>query len=98
MNNEKFDRVLSELGGARKDTSRLERGFETRTMARIRAYRERQPAFFFMAWRMAPALIMLFIATSAWLHVSGTDMDIDAIAATNAHHDGIKLVSYMSGE
>ncbi len=98
MDDTSFDRLLGRLGAGRRDTSRLELGFETRVMARIREDREQQPAFFRMAWRLAPVFVSLFVVVSSWVYITGNDPDIDHIAHTNARHEGIQLVKYMSGD
>ncbi|MBI5179166.1 MAG: hypothetical protein HZA04_07900 [Nitrospinae bacterium] len=98
MDEQRFDGLLGKLAQRRVDTSRLERGFETRVMARLRAEQEEQSSALFLAWRLAPAFIALFIFVTALAQVFGTDMEIDHIAASPARQDGIQLVRYMGND
>ena len=66
MNDNELDKVFGAARKARPDTARVEYGFETRLLARIRAERERATPWFVFAWRLMPAFAAVVVAIGVW--------------------------------
>jgi hypothetical protein len=100
--NDHTDKQLADLfaaaRAAKPDTSRIEYGFETRLLARIRETRRAMP-WFAWAWKLCPAFASLVIALGMWAFapVSSTEAKIDLRAAAIAgSNDELALVEYFS--
>jgi hypothetical protein len=93
-----FDRLLRAAGQQAPDTSRLEFGFETRLMARLRE--ERSTSVFTWAWRLAPFFGALAIAAGLWSRSATAAADSlgSLVVEASRGHQNATLVSFLTGE
>lgn len=61
-----LDKLLQAARQAKPDTSRLEFGFETRLLARLRAERAAAAPWYALAWRLAPVFAAVVLAWGVW--------------------------------
>ena len=82
------------------DTSRVEFGFETRLMARLREERNPWAAVAAVAWRLCPFFAALAIAAGIWSRIPAVRADADAILLAEASRSGEErvLLSYFTGD
>jgi hypothetical protein len=92
MNDERVERLFRAARGARTDTARVELGFETRLMARIRA--QRAEPWFAWAWRLAPVFAAVVVALGAWNYASGP---VDLTTALAGHSEDALFASTLAG-
>lgn len=98
MDDAKLDRLLLALRERVVDTTRLDHGFETRMMAVLRQRQAREPAVFFMAWKLAPMFLALLVAVGGWVYsVSGPQGGVH-ITAIGVGHEEVQMVRYMTGD
>lgn len=91
---EKLDALFAAARTAAPDTSRLEYGFETRLLARLRG--DRGVSLFAWAWRLCPFFAAMALAVAWWNHSSlRTETEIVAEAAQGS--DEQMLVAYLTG-
>ena len=77
------------------DTSRLEYGFETRLLARLRE--ENGASLFAWAWRLCPIFAALALAVGWWL-LSAEHSDAYSRLASEATPGNEELLAYMTGD
>ena len=70
MNDEQLNKLF-QAARAKPDTSRVEYGFETRLMARLRT--DAAP-WFAMAWRLVPVFAAIVVALGVWNYAGSTDL------------------------
>jgi hypothetical protein len=68
--NEKLEQLLTAARAVRPDTARVELGFETRLLARLRAMRAAEPPWFAYAWKLAPFFASIVLALGVWTFVT----------------------------
>ena len=75
VNDDHLNEMLRAARDARPDTSRVEFGFETRLMARIRGERAAKAdvPLFSWAWRLCPAFAAVTVALGVWTWFSPPD-------------------------
>jgi len=96
MNDDQLNELFEKARDAGPDTSRLEYGFETRLLARIRAGRERQAGSLFgWAWRLCPYFAGIVAALGVWAWYSPSP-DPEAMAKTGEENSA--LVEYFTGD
>ncbi len=98
MNDEHMNRLIRTARTAKPDTSRVEYGFETRLMARIRADRaSRQEAgWFAYAWKLMPVFAAVVIGLGVWNYVGAEPGDLATLIADG--HEETSLVSGVTGD
>ena len=81
-----------------RDTERVQLGFETRLMARLRE--ERSASVFAWAWKLAPFFATIAIAAVIWSRTPAARVAADAHLFAEAASDRAEraLLSYMTGE
>ena len=94
------DRKLEALFAAARaegdrDVSRVEFGFETRLMARVREERGAGFSVASWAWRLCPFFAAVAIATAMW---SRSQVDFELITSATGLDEERALVAYMTGE
>lgn len=99
--NDKPDPNLEALFGAARaaepDVSRLEYGFETRLLARLRE--DRGISIFGWAWRLCPVFLALAVVVGWWSHTSLRNEAEVLFVAEAAHgNDDQMLVAYLTGD
>jgi len=95
MNDEELDALFKKALEAKHDTSKLEYGFETRLMARIRAGRE-SASIFGWAWRLCPYFAGVVVALGGWLYFSPQQIDLQAMSGNDS--DDLQVVEYFTGD
>jgi hypothetical protein len=89
-----LDKLFQSARQAKPDTARVECGFESRLLARLRAERERPAPWFVMSWRLAPVLAAVVIALGAW-NLIGDGVDLPAALGGV---DESLLFSHLTGD
>lgn len=100
--NDKPDSSLEALLRAARheipETSRLEYGFETRLMARLRD--ERGTSIFSWAWRLCPFFAVLAVSAAIWSRSTAARVESDATVLAEAVQstDETVLMAFMTGD
>jgi hypothetical protein len=98
MNDERLDKMFKTARGATRDTARVEFGFETRLMARIRAERPQKAAWFSFAWKLMPVFAAIVVALGVWNVASVSEEQTDLASVITADADESPVVSHLAGE
>lgn len=81
MNDEQLNKMF-QAARAKPDTARVEFGFETRLMARLR---ESAAPWFALAWRLMPAFAAVVLVAGAWCYNEQRHVSLDvALAGSGA--------------
>jgi hypothetical protein len=96
--NDELDKLFKAGRSAKRDTSRLEFGFEARLLARIRAERQQPMPWFAWAWRLAPVFLAIVAALGVWNYSASNAGPADLRTALTGNSDESILVSYFTGE
>jgi hypothetical protein len=94
---DRLERLFAVARTARTDTARVEYGFETRLLARLRAERERPALWAAWTWRLIPAFAGVVLALGVWHCAVPGGEDADPATALAAGFDQ-ELVAYFTGE
>ncbi len=98
MNDEQLNELFKAARSAKRDTARVEFGFETRLLARLRAERSQTGPWYAFAWKLMPVFAAIVVALGAW-NVAGFRSDpADLNAAITANTDESPVASYLAGE
>jgi len=92
----KLDELFATFRSESPDTSRLEYGFETRLLARLRG--ERQPEmepWFALAWRFCPIFAGIVVALCIWTYFSPPDIDLQTLVKSGG--DETQLTEFFTG-
>ena len=99
--NDEPDKRLDELFAAARlqkpDTSRLEYGFETRLMARLRGERDEDAPWYACAWRLSPVFAAIVVALGIWSYCSPQDPEWQAATAVGPAGDETQMADYLTG-
>ena len=96
---DRLDRLFAEARKVPVDVSAVERGFETRFMARLKERLEQREPWYAWGWRLAPvffAATVLLVVLSLYQD-PGWVPDSAAIYSGTAHEQ-IALVDHLTGE
>jgi hypothetical protein len=74
---DRLDEVFRAARQAPTDTARLEFGFETRLLARLRAERTTALPWAEMVWRLVPVFAAVVVALGVWAHASAPLTTLD---------------------
>src|SRR5580698_5161500 len=91
----RLDELLSAVRAQKPDTSRLEYGFETRLMARLREERSAARPWYAFAWRLSPVFAGIVVALGIWTYCSPQDPEVQT--AVNSASDESQMVEYLTG-
>ena len=97
MNPDPLDSLFRVVRDDAPDTSRMEFGFETRVMARIRT--ERRSSWQGWAWRLCPFFTALAVAAGSWFYTHR-----DSAPDAESFYDAVRLAGtpivnyYLTGE
>lgn len=94
----KLDKLFAAARKAGLYAPEREYGFETRVMAKIRAERESQKAFFIWEWRLIPLFVSFIIFLGIWIYASESRSMIDLSALTQIGNEEAVLAAYLTGE
>ena len=89
--NDKLDKLFQAARTVPPDTARIEFGFETRLLARLRA--EPVPWFAF-AWKLMPVFAAIVVGLGVWNHVTPP---LDLPALLGGHGSGELLANALAG-
>ncbi len=95
---EKLDRLFAEARKAELYDPKIEYGFETRVMARVRMEREGRMPLLLWAWRLVPVFLSVVILLGIWTYVSTPDQRIDLSAVAGIGNEETMLTAYLTGE
>ncbi len=95
---ERLDRLIARAREAPPDISGVERGFETRVMARLRERHEYPERWIAWTWRLAPVFLALTILLAAWSLVIQPVHPADPGTALAAGSEEVAMVDYLTGE
>ena len=90
---DQLDDFFRKARATKPDTSRIEFGFETRLLARIRVERDSWSAW---SWRLCPLFAALVVALGLWSWVSPSEIELSAVLASKA--DEVALVKSITGK
>ncbi len=93
-----IDKLFTVARAAKIDTSRVEFGFETRLLARIRAENQRLAPWFVWAWRLVPVFAAIVMALGVWNFAAQTPDLTDLHAAIAGGAEKPVLVTVLTGE
>lgn len=98
MNDERLDKLFKTARGVTRDTARMEFGFETRLMARLRAERAQRASWFTVAWKLMPVFAAIVMALGVWNLASASSDQTDLASVITADTDESPVVSHLAGE
>lgn len=98
MNDERLDKLFKTARGVTRETGRVEFGFETRLMARIRAERAQKATWFSFAWKLMPVFAAIVVALGVWNVASVNSEQTDLATVITADTDESPVVSHLAGE
>jgi hypothetical protein len=94
MNDDELGDLFAAARDAKRDTSRIEFGFETRLRARLRD-RASKGSWFSQAWRLCPFFAAIVLVVFAWNAPSLLESSSDNEAFVS---DDLRIVEYFTGE
>ena len=100
QSDEQLDKLFAAARAARPDTARMEFGFETRLLARLRADlgRSAAGAWCAWAWRLLPGFAAVVLAMGVWTFAANGGASVDWSAGMAESGDAQLLVTYFTGE
>ena len=93
MNDDELKNLFASGRSAARDTSRLEFGFETRLLARLRE--EAATPWFAPAWKLCPIFAAITVAVGLWMGRTLADFPGEQAALAS---DDLRIVEYLTGE
>jgi len=93
-----LDRLLALARRAKGEPSRLQEGFETRLLARIREERERKASWFQWAWQLAPVFLAIVMFLGVWNYVARPVPPADLHSAIAGGGEEEQLLRLWEGE
>jgi len=82
----------------RRDTRTVERGFENRVMARLKAEREGQLSWLIWLHRLVPVLAVLVITLAAWDVLQGPGYTQDLYGAITGSYEESWIFTPFNGD
>ncbi len=79
-----LDDLFQAARQAKPDTARLEFGFETRLLARLRVERAAEAPWYALAWRLAPVFAAVVFALGVWEYAAAPFATLDGALAAPA--------------
>jgi len=95
---DRLDELFAAARRAQPDTGRIEYGFETRLLARLRE--ERDASILDCAWRLCPFFAVIALSLTLWSRVATSRAQEERpplLAAGSQPADEQELVRYMTG-
>jgi len=93
-----LDRFFALARQASPDISGVERNFETRVIARIREWRERQEPWYAWAWRLAPVFLALTLLLAGWSLFYSPVRPADPVATLASGTQEVALLNNLTGD
>jgi hypothetical protein len=91
-----LDKLFKVARAMKRDTSRVEFGFETRLLARLHTERAQAAPWFAFAWKLVPAFAAIAVALGVWNFTGATAVDLPTAIVGNT--EDTVLVSYLTGD
>jgi hypothetical protein len=98
MNDDQLNELFKTARTAKPDTARVEFGFETRLLARLRAGKQTETPWFAFAWKLMPVFAAIVMALGVWNFAGIRSDPTDLNAAISADTDESPVASYLAGE
>lgn len=93
---DKLDKFFAVARQARPDTTRVEYGFETRLLARLRAERAQETPWLVWTWRLMPVFAVFVLGLGIWRYATPDPGDFHAAIVGQTSETA--LVTYLTGE
>ncbi|MGE5284788.1 MAG: hypothetical protein ACM3OG_07450 [Actinomycetota bacterium] len=93
-----LDRYFAVAREATPDISGVERGFETRVMARIRESREGREPWHAWAWRLVPVFLALTLLLAGWSVLYPPVHPADPVGMLASESQDVALLDNLTGE
>ena len=90
---DKLNRLFTAARQFPPDTARVEYGFETRLLARLRVERARPVLWAAWTWRLMPAFAAVVLALGVWDYTAPVAEETDVTGSSEQ-----ELVAYYTGE
>ncbi len=94
---DKLSRLFAAARQCPPDTTRVEFGFETRLLARLRTEREQPALWALWTWRLMPVFAAVSLALGVWNYTAPA-MDGNDWTTAFADNADNELVAYYTGE
>lgn len=91
-----LDKLFKAARQAPVDTARVEFGFETRLLARLRADRSAVTPWYSFAWKLSPVFAAIVLALGVWNFVVTQPSDLHAAIAGRS--DEAVMMGYLVGD
>jgi hypothetical protein len=98
MNDDQLNELFKTARSAKPDTARVELGFETRLLARLRAERAQTGPWYAFAWKLMPVFAAIVVALGVWNFAAIRSDPADLNAAITADTDESPVGNYLMGE
>lgn len=93
-----LDRYFALARQETPDISGVERGFETRVMARIRESREEREPWYAWAWRLVPVFLALTLLLAGWSVLYPPVHPVDPVGMLASGSQEVALLDNLTGE
>lgn len=80
----KLDRLFRAARAVPPDTARIEFGFETRLLARLRADRALPAPWFAAAWQFVPVFAAIVVAVGVWSWPGSVPVNLEVVLGGSA--------------
>jgi len=95
---ERLDKIFSDARAAAPDIGKVEAGFETRLMARIREELAKgERPWFSLAWRLVPVFMAVTVSLGVWYYASVPDNPVDMRSMITAEYDDSMSMNFLNG-
>jgi len=95
---ERIDRLFEAARKSQPYNTKIEYGFETRVMAKIKAQRQKRKPFFSWAWRLMPAFVCAVMLLGVWTYLAEHKQLADLSLITAINNEETMLVASLTGE
>jgi hypothetical protein len=95
---DRIDRLFEAARKVQPYNKKIEYGFETRLMAKIKAQHEKRKAFFSWAWRLMPAFVSAVLLLGIWTYMVEHKQLVDLSSIAGMNNEETMLVASLTGE
>lgn len=96
--NDHLERLMAAARAAKPDVSRVEFGFETRLMSRIRAEQQQAISWASAVWHLAPVFAAIVLMLAAWVVLLPNGEAELWHEGLTAGVDQSSLITFLTGE
>jgi hypothetical protein len=98
MNDDRLNELFDAARRVKPDTARVEYGFETRLLARLRTEREQLVPWPTFAWKLMPVFAVIVVAAGLWMAVAPSTNLTDLQGAIAGDEGERTLVTHFTGD